>query len=84
MKLVYEHIHPHAFIVRGDNLPPELSILKKKYPKTMLFTFPLSASPEEVIEHLKTIHDNFIFGIGNIVGWGDEFVAQLKGYRVNG
>ena len=84
MKLVYEHIHPHAFIVRGDNLPPELNILKKKYPKTMLFTFPLSASPEEVIEHLKTIHDNFIFGIGNIVGWGDEFVAQLKGYRVNG
>ena len=83
IELVYEHIHPHALIIRGENLPPELNSLKQKNPETMLFTFPFSVTQDEIIEHLKTIHDNFIFGIGNIVGWGDEFVSQLKEYRIH-
>jgi len=83
IELVYTHISPHALIIRGEYLPAELTALKKKYPNTVVTVFPSSASPLLVVERLKTFHDNFIFGIGNIVGWGEEFVSELKRYRIH-
>lgn len=82
--LIYKHISPHVLIIRGEHLPPELSVLKKKFPETIVISYPYSVKPNQVVEKLKEFRDNFIFGIGNIVGWGEEFVSELKRYRVNG
>ncbi len=83
IELVYTQISPHALIIRGDFLPPELIVMKKKYPQTKVTIFPYAAKPEAVVEKLKEFHDNFIFGIGNIVGWGEEFMSELKRYRIH-
>jgi hypothetical protein len=47
-------------------------------------THPLKSTPDDLIDELKKLNHTFIFGIGNIVGWGELFVSELKQYRVNG
>ena len=34
-----------------------------------------------MVDYFKTLDNFFIMGIGNIVGWGEEFVNNLKEYR---
>ena len=41
-------------------------------------------TPDDLISELEKLNHTFIFGIGNIVGWGESFVSELKQYRVNG
>ena len=36
-----------------------------------------------MVDYFKSLNNSFIMGIGNIVGWGEEFVANLKRYRQN-
>ena len=45
---------------------------------------PLRATPEDLIDELKKLNNTFIFGIGNIVGWGESFVSELKQFKING
>ena len=32
---------------------------------------------------MGSLDDHLIFGIGNIVGWGDEFVKNIKDFKIN-
>ncbi len=84
IQLVYEHIRPHTLIIRGENLPSQLKNFNKNNSRTRLITFPYSAKPSDVIAAIRKIHDQFLFGIGNMVGWGDDFVSELKRYRIDG
>ena len=80
ISLVCNEIEPKLLIIRGDDIPVnlisqindkniELNILSEK------------TSPDEMIDYFKTLDNFFIMGIGNIVGWGEEFVNNLKKYR---
>ncbi|NOZ07986.1 MAG: poly-gamma-glutamate synthase PgsB [FCB group bacterium] len=81
--LISDEIKPELTIIRGENLPGNLAQLTEE-PGMEVKLFPWSATTDDVLDFLKELDDQFIFGIGNIVGWGDEFVHKLKGYRVNG
>jgi len=35
-----------------------------------------------MIKVFNELEDYFIIGVGNIVGWGEEFITNLKEYRL--
>ena len=41
----------------------------------------MSATQNDIIDHMIKMNDYFIVGIGNIVGWGDVFLKKMKKYR---
>ncbi len=76
LNLCFYKLKPEKLIIRGDNilkLIPDDIDLNIEYK-----IFSSSNDPEEVISYMKNQKDFFIMGIGNIVGWGDEFIKELK------
>ena len=70
---------PEKLIIRGDNilkLIPDDIDLKIEYK-----IFSSSTMPEELISYIMQQNDYFIMGIGNIVGWGDQFIKELRTYE---
>ena len=43
--------------------------------------FSYDDSSSKIINKISTLDDYLIVGIGNIVGWGEEFMKKLKGYK---
>lgn len=82
MSLVKDYIKPSILIIRGDNLSVSLLDELRKA-RIAVHTYPLSVKPEEAVSKLAKLDKHFIFGIGNMVGWGDSFVTTLKKYRIN-
>ena len=36
-----------------------------------------------MIDFIGGLNNYLVIGVGNIVGWGDRFVQEMKRYRVN-
>ena len=84
INLVFNEIQPDLFIIRGDNLPKELHELIDEHESMKLKLFKEESKQGELIEYLGGLNDEyFIMGIGNIVGWGETFVSELKELRVS-
>ena len=71
-------IKPDLFIIRADNVDLELS---KNKNKIKIKKFPMKSNQNDVINYIVELNQFTIVGIGNIVGWGDEFVNQLKEFK---
>ena len=82
LNLVFNEIQPDLFIVRGDDLPKELNELIDSHENMEMKIFSETTKPHEIFSYFSTIDSQFIMGIGNIVGWGENFVSELKEYRV--
>ena len=79
--LVYLKIKPELFIIRGDNLH---SVIKKYNNETIqIKLFDMSSTQIDVVDYITELNSFFVMGIGNIVGWGDDFLNHLKKYRIN-
>ena len=80
-ELVLNKIKPHLFIIRGDDLPkPE----KFEHSQNCeIVTFPESSKPDELINYLTSLSGEYVMGIGNMVGWGEEFILKLKQAKIN-
>ena len=84
INLVCNEIQPDLFIIRGDNLPKELHELIDVHESMELKLFKEESKQGELIKYLGGLNDEyFIMGIGNIVGWGETFVSELKELRVS-
>ena len=83
VSLVNKYIKPDTFIIRGENFQPLVNE-ELKSSTAEVSIYPLKSTPADLIDELKKLNHTFIFGIGNIVGWGESFVSELKQYRVNG
>ena len=83
VSLVNKYIKPDTFIIRGENFQPKVNE-ELKSSTAEVSIHPLKSTPADLIDELKKLNHTFIFGIGNIVGWGESFVSELKQYRVNG
>jgi len=82
MNLVCNEIQPDLFIIRGDDLPKELHMLIDNHESMEVKLFSEKAKPSKLFEYFTSIDSQFIIGIGNIVGWGENFVSELKEYRI--
>ena len=83
VSLVNKYIKPDTFIIRGENFQPIVH-QELNSSNAEISTHPLKSTPDDLIDELKKLNQTFIFGIGNMVGWGELFVSELKQYRVNG
>lgn len=78
LELCYKHLKPAHLIIRGDNID---SLISEKIHKNIdTRVFPLSSTQNEIINSFKKLDNHFVMGIGNIVGWGDQFMKELKNY----
>ena len=82
ISLVLKEIKPDILIIRGDNIPKNL-LEKIKNNNIKLKIFKENIRSIDMIGYFKTLNNFFIMGIGNIVGWGEEFVTNLKEYRTD-
>lgn len=73
LPLIGNQMLPDLLVIRGDHIPavPNIDGMKVKI-------FPDSTQPEEVAEYLMELDDHLIFAMGNIVGWGHEFLDHLR------
>lgn len=77
LRLVTEDIHPSLVIIRGNRIP----VVKND--KIRIITFGTTAKPKEVINFMSELDHYLIFCIGNMVGWGENFITELREYSVN-
>ena len=80
-ELVLNRIKPHLFIVRGDDLPKAESFNHSN--NCEIITFSESSTPDELISYISSLSNEYIMGIGNMVGWGEEFILKLKQAKIN-
>ena len=76
--LVLKNIKPDVFIIRADNVDSILSQYNNK--KIKVIKFGMSDSPETIINSIINMNKYHVLGIGNMVGWGEEFINKLKVY----
>ena len=75
--LVLKDIKPDVLILRADNVD---KILSKYNSNVKIIKFSMNDSPTTVVNKIIKMNNFFILGIGNIVGWGEEFIDKLKVY----
>ena len=68
-------------IVRGENLPSQFHDYKQGNPGVKTHQLPNNVGVKELMSEFSYLEDYFIVGIGNMVGWGEKFVQDLKEYR---
>ena len=79
LDLVLKDIRPDMFIVRADNISNLL--LKYDVNDIELKQFSMSATVDDVVDEIINLNSFNVLGIGNIVGWGEEFLQKIKVYR---
>ena len=77
--LVRTKIKPELFVIRGDNVN---SYIDKNNGDINFKNFPMSSSQIDIINYITSLQDFTVVGIGNMVGWGELFLKQLKEYKI--
>ena len=75
-------IKPTMLIVRGEKLPAQFHNYQKENPEIKTLQLPNDSGIMEISHTFSTLEGYYIVGIGNMVGWGEQFVQKLKEYRV--
>jgi len=83
LSLVYDKIIPNKLIIRGDKLDSIINQYNFESKGIEIIKFNEKSKPEDIIRYIEKLDKYLIFGIGNIVGWGDRFVKEMKGFRIN-
>ena len=80
IELVFNHIKPDLFIIRAHDID---SIIKN-YSKSdiKLIIYDMNTSPKKVVNSMNELNNHLIVGIGNMVGWGDDFIKEVKKFKV--
>ena len=84
INLIFDKLKPKALILRGENFPSELKSLMKKNKNIDVYKFPYSIKQFDLIKFMGDNFDDFeIVGIGNIVGWGELLMKNLRGLKID-
>ena len=81
LDLVFNKIKPAILIVRGENLPAQFDKYQKENPAIKTLQLPYKSGIMEISQTFATLEGYYIVGIGNMVGWGEQFMQDLKKYR---
>ena len=68
-------------IVRGEKLPSQFHDYKQENPEVKTHQLPNNVGVKELMSAFSNLKNYYIVGIGNMVGWGEKFVQDLKEYR---
>ena len=81
LNLVFTKIKPNILIIRGENLPSQFHDYQQNNPEIKTHHLPNNVDVKELMSEFSCLEDYFIVGIGNMVGWGEKFVQDLKQYK---
>ena len=81
LDLVFSSMKADYVIVRGENLESDVKSRYENMNKIDYSIFSYDDSSSKIIDKISTLDEYLIVGIGNIVGWGEEFMRKLKGYK---
>ena len=82
LDLVFNKIKPAMIIVRGEKLPAQFHSYQKKNPRIKTMQLPHDSDIKAISKIFSNLEGYYIIGIGNIVGWGEKFIQDIKKYRV--
>ncbi len=77
--LVLNRINPDLFIIRADNVEARIA---KHGNKTKIKNFTMKSNQNDVINYILELNQYTVVGIGNIVGWGEDFINRLKKFKI--
>ena len=75
VNLVLNRINPDLFIIRGSNID---NLISKYNSKSSIKLLPMKTTPSALVDNMMKFENYAFIGIGNIVGWGDEFVNKIN------
>ena len=78
LDLLFNDIKPDYIIIRADNIDSNLKKHKINLDKIKVFN--MKSKSENVVAEILKLNDYFILGIGNMVGWGEDFIKNIKKY----
>ena len=81
LDMIFSKIDIDYLIVRGDNLETEINSRCKNIKKIKFSIFQDKDKPQQVINEIFTLDNFLVVGIGNIVGWGENFMRELRSYK---
>ena len=81
LDLVFNKIKPAMMIVRGEKLPAQFHNYQKENPGIKTLQLSNRSGIMEISQTFATLEGYYIIGIGNMVGWGEQFIQDLKKYR---
>ena len=81
LDIVFNRIKPAMLIVRGENMPAQFDKYQKEYPAIKTLQLPYKSGIMEISQTFATLDGYYFVGIGNMVGWGEQFMQDLKKYR---
>ena len=81
LSLIYSQIKPDVLIVRGEKLGSKFHDYQQDNPHIKSVLLPYRIGIKEMVAEFSKFKNYYIVGIGNMVGWGENFVQDLKKYR---
>ena len=83
LSLIFEQIIPEKLIIRGDRLDSFINKYDFESKGVEVIRFNKNSKPEAIIDIIGGLEDYLVIGVGNIVGWGSNFVQKIKEYQIN-
>ena len=81
LDMIFSRMNINYLIVRGDNLENEITSRCENIKKIKFSLFQDQDAPSLVINEISRLDNFLVVGIGNIVGWGESFMRELKEYK---
>ena len=81
LDMIFNDLNPDYLIVRGNNLDSDLLSRYENVKKIPYTIFNEDDDYQILNEKFSEFNRYAIVGIGNIVGWGEQFIKQLQGYK---
>lgn len=81
LDMIFSRMDIDYLIVRGNNLEKEIISRCENIKKIKFSIFQDQDTPSQVINKISRLDNFLIVGIGNIVGWGESFMRELKEYK---
>ena len=82
LNLIFTQIKPNVLIVRGENLSLGFHNYQQEHPEIKTIQLSNQVGVTELVNEFSKLDNYYIVGIGNMVGWGEEFITDLKQYRI--
>ena len=81
LDMIFLKMEVDYLIVRGNNLDNGIQLRCKNIKVIEYSVFEDKDSASKIIDRISRLDDYLVVGIGNIVGWGEDFMRELKEYR---
>lgn len=81
LDMIFSKMNPNHLIVRGDNLERDILSRCETMGKIDFSLFSNEEPKQKIIDKFSDLDNHLVVGIGNIVGWGEDFIRKLKGFK---